>query len=195
MHTATHAPGISRSGAPQLLPQWGRELHPPLLYSTPHPQHRLPPQPSRRVGAGFWHIPTLKLHGRPLPEARSNQSGAHGHHLYRALGIGHFFFFPLPGENKNTRNLGDLIDGMEPGQGAKVPVPYFVRRRRTGAWRAEQAEGPRASSVLETCTVREERATGCFTGHIPRRKGRLGTEQVSGLTLQSKEGPEEGNEN
>lgn len=45
----------------------------------------------------------------------------------RTLGIGHlFFFFPLPGENKNTRNLGDLIDGIEPGQGAKVPVTYFV---------------------------------------------------------------------
>lgn len=43
----------------------------------------------------------------------------------RTLGIGHLFFF-LPGENKNTRNLGDLIDGIEPGQGAKVPVTYFV---------------------------------------------------------------------
>lgn len=42
----------------------------------------------------------------------------------QALGIDNFFFFlTLPEQNKNTLNLGDLIDGRESGQDPEVPLP------------------------------------------------------------------------
>lgn len=68
--THRHAPGISRSRAPQLLlqQQAGIAFSVPHHISstgsaaTPHPQV------SKHVGAGVGHIPTVKQRGRPQPK-------------------------------------------------------------------------------------------------------------------------------
>lgn len=85
------APGDARIASPHLTAS-----HP--IPSTDSPQ--TPPPSSRRVGAGVWHIPTLKQLGCPLPrkdrsvQARPRaRSGAHCHHTLPDSGNRALSFF------------------------------------------------------------------------------------------------------
>lgn len=158
---------------PSFCPKSTNCISPPDCL-TPHLQHR-------HAGAGVWHIPSLKQAGCPLPrKARSVQarprarSGAHCRHSLpdsdnRAL------FVPLPGWNKNTHNLGDLVDGIG------------IRSRHEGAcdllqeeknWGLESGEG-RGATTLGTWRVRNER--GHRLPHIPGGRVQLGTEVGCGF--------------
>lgn len=192
--THRHAPGISRSRAPSPAPSFyprrGTNCVSPVDCFTAHLQHRLSsdptphPQPPLvqqtcrcwRLAHSHFETARCPLHRKPdqskidpEPEVAPTATT-----FYRTLGIGHFPPPLLQVWNKNTRNLGDLIDGMESGQGTKVPVTYFVGRRITGAWRVERAEEPLASFAQGTWRLWKERVQRLLPGTYPRKKAAAG---------------------